>query len=110
MICRMNSQMKYRPAFNLMESLRRYLKCSAPALLPHYSRSLHIALSLNCRLSHALKFLHAAIEESLQLSKGKNHSSKPLVTLCRQRVIASNQFDNLSPPLVTPDMVLLKLN
>lgn len=100
MILRNNSNKEIKLNWTPGGIFRRYSTVFFPAAFSHDSRVIHIDILLNCRLLPAVNILCSHIADTLLLSIGKKYCLKPNSTLFRQRVLESNQFDNLSPPFI----------
>jgi hypothetical protein len=84
--------------WNPFEIFRQNYTGDIPANFSLVSRGIHIQFSLNCRLLIAAKIFCLRIADIAIISQLKHSKHKKSQSVFKQRVIESNQYDNLSPP------------
>lgn len=98
MLNRSNANKEKGLKWNPLGIFRQNYSGNFPAHFSLVSRAIHIQFSLNCRLLLAPSIFCYRIADVaiiLQLRHSKHKKSQPVL---KQRIIESNQFDNLSPP------------
>ena len=98
MTYRSNSNKEVKPGFNPLEIFRQYYAGYVPAYFSPVYRAIHIQLSLNCRLRNAVDIHCRRISDLVIISQDEHRRHKKNRVVLKQRVIESNQYDNLSPP------------
>ncbi len=84
--------------WNPFEAFRQNYAGDIPGNFSLASRGIHIRFSLNCRLRTAVNICCFRLAGLLKISQLKPRSHKRIHILFKQRIIESNQYDNLSPP------------
>jgi hypothetical protein len=98
MIYKGNTNKENRIKWNPFEVLRQNYAGDIPDNFSLVSRGIHIQFSFNCRLRTAVNIFCLRIADFVKISQLKHSSHKKTRFIFKQRIIESNQYDNLSPP------------
>ncbi len=96
-----NSNRKTKLSWNPIDVIKLHCNSNVPAYFMPGFRIIHIELPPGSCLVAAIDLPCSRFADILNISTKKNYILKNICTLFKQRVFESNQYDNLSPPILS---------